>query len=63
MWGRCCGISDLKKSGSVYENPIILSQKLINFENNLDNLLKLNQCKMDYLDFCNKQVCIKLLKL
>ena len=55
MLGRCCGISDLKReSGSVYENPIIQSQKLMNFENNLDHLLKLNQCKKDHLDFYNK---------
>ena len=43
-----------KELESVYDNPIIQSQKSINFENNLDNLLKLNQRKNDYLDFYNK---------
>ena len=28
----------------------------MNFENNLDNLVNLNQCKNDYLDSYNKKV-------
>ena len=52
MLGACCGI--WKELESVYKNPIIQSQKLMNFENNLDNLLKLNQCKKDYLHIYNK---------
>ena len=42
-----------KESKSVYENPIIQSQKSLNFESNLDNLLKLNQRKNNYPDFDN----------
>ena len=32
MFGCCCGISDLKRV-RIYENLIIHSQNLINFEN------------------------------
>ena len=33
---------------------IVQPWDMMNFEKKLDNLLKLNQCKKDYLDFYNK---------
>ena len=44
------------KSENQFMNQIIQSRKLISFEINLGNLLKLNQCEKKYLQFHNEQV-------
>ena len=45
-----------KEWESVYENQIIQSRKLMSYEINLGNLLKLNQCEKKYLQFHNEKV-------